>query len=39
MTLYNNFKNNHRKFKLINANNYVKRVIELASLETFLMED
>jgi len=38
MTLYNNFKNNHRKFKLINANNYVKRVIELASLETFLME-
>ncbi len=39
MTLYNNFNNNRRKFRIINANNYVKRVIELASLETFLLEE
>ncbi|HOM89059.1 MAG TPA: STAS domain-containing protein, partial [Spirochaetota bacterium] len=39
MTLYNNFKNNHKKFRLINTNSYVKRIIELASLDTFLLEE
>lgn len=39
MTLYSNYNNNNKKFRIINPNSYVKRVIELASLEPFLLEE
>ncbi|MFW5860607.1 MAG: STAS domain-containing protein [Spirochaetota bacterium] len=39
MSLYNNFNEQNRSFKIINPNPAIRRIIEIASLEVFLLEE
>ncbi len=39
MSLYNNFNEQNRSFKITNPNPAIRRIIEIASLEVFLLEE